>query len=109
MFDVSRRTTAIRLSILAGAAALTLGGLTASARAFPAAPIGPVGAGAETVRYDGDGYPHHLYRHHRYGENFHPRHPGHAGLYDCGPGGKSTRLSRKACGGHDRFGHLYRY
>ena len=116
MFKMSGRAAMIRATMLAGAAAAALGGFTATAQALPAmAPVAAPG-GVEAVQYDGNGYPHHMRHHgyrygyghhrHRYGMNAHPRHPGHAGLYDCGPGGKNTRLSRKACGGNNRFQHL---
>ena len=109
MFSMSGRAVAIRATMLAGAAAVVLGVLTAGAEAFPSAMAAPAVGGVEAVQYREEGFPHHRrhHRHHdRYGENAHPYHPGHAGLYDCGPGGQRTRLSRKACGGNDRFGHL---
>lgn len=120
MFKFSGRAAAIRATMVAGAAAAALGGLTVTAQAFPSMASTPALGGVEIVQYYGHDYPphmrHHGYRygfrhghpHHRYGMNAHPRHPGHAGLYDCGPGGKNTRLSRKACGGNDRFQHLQR-
>ncbi len=116
MFDMSGRAAAIRATMLAGAAAVALGGLTASAQAFPVAPAALAQDGVEAVQYydQGTASPHapgmhHGMRHgmhHRYGMNAHPAHPGHAGLYDCGPGGKATRLSRRSCGGNNRFQHL---
>lgn len=119
MFNVSSRKTAIRLSLIAGVTSLAFGSLTAGAQAGPVGPAMERGMPLVAVQYYNDGYaPHQMSpqesRHHRramdrYGENYHPAHPGHAGLYDCGPGGKSTRLSRKACSGNDRFAHIDRY
>lgn len=103
MMKASSGDKVIRRAVLAGAVALTLGGLAERAQAFPAMPQMPPSEGLQTIQYDGDGYDPELSP---YGENDHPDHPGSAGLYDCGPGGKNTRLSRKACGGNDRFQHL---
>lgn len=109
MFEMFGRAAAMRAAMLAGAAAVALGGLTASAGAMPAAVPAHAFGGVEAVQYYDHGYPHHRrhYGHHmRHGMNAHPGHPGYAGLYDCGPGGKATRLSRKNCGGNNRFQHL---
>lgn len=109
MFEFIGRIAAIRTAVLAGSAAVALGGLGASVQAMPVAV--PAIGGAEAVQYYDQTYPHHGHRrrhHESYGMNAHPRHPGHAGLYDCGPGGKATRLSRRACGGNNRFQHLQR-
>jgi hypothetical protein len=103
MFKTSFNAKALRTSVFVSIAAMTLGSLTAAAQAFPVQQQGPAVGSAEVVQYYEDQY---YPQHNPYGQNDHPGHPGSAGLYDCGPGGKNTSLSRKACGGNDRFRHL---
>lgn len=98
MFRAFLPENAKRPLVLAVAAVATLGGLVAPAAAFTGEPGRPTVSRPATVLVDeATG---------RYGVNAHPDHPGHAGIHDCGPGSKPTGLSRRSCGGIDRFGHL---
>ncbi len=97
MIHAFHPATAMRPLLLAAAAVATLGGLAASAAAFTGEPGRPgVAHPAATLVDEAAGAS---------GAGARSAHPGQAGLYDCGPGGKPTRLSQKSCGGIDRFGH----
>ncbi len=108
MPHMTNGTGLARTTVLLGAAAVVLSGLTATVEAAPAAARSSaadlaVPGQVRTVHYVDD---EEALAFSPYGENDDIDHPGTAGLYDCGPGGKNTRLSRKACGGIDRFQHL---